>query len=132
MLAFIAVRLNIPMLNASCEIINNEHPDQSVGRDDIDFYGPSNPADVLKVVDCRVYSNFLQFHSLYSSTGFINVKLDADIQVKFNTICRVRDKLKLNAFRSFRHPEFSKQYKFSGYVHFEEEFFSHVCEKMET
>lgn len=98
MLSSTAIRLSHHVLNTLAEMSNSEHPNLTVGWDDIDLQGATTSTDDAKVVDCRFNSNLVKLHSLYSSKVLMDVKADNEVEAIFNTLYHLRDLSKMNVF----------------------------------
>lgn len=72
----VAVCLPIEELSVLRSINKAEHPEICLQSDDIDTNGAHNESKVLKYMDCFVYQNILNLHSIYISSSFMNPKTE--------------------------------------------------------
>ena len=83
------MRLPIAEIYAIGDVTNGKHPDICLSSPKFNKSKVSSVDDMMCIVDCRVYKDFLNTTSLKSSKTFMNVGSDdigRDAQV--NTICR--------------------------------------------
>lgn len=79
MLSYPAIRLSRPVLDTLGEIINIDHPDLMVGKEEIALQCATTATHATKVFGCRFYANYVKLHSLYSSKAFMGAKSDTEV-----------------------------------------------------
>lgn len=104
MLASLAMWLSSKVLKTLGKIMNSEHPD---------LFDSTKAEEEINTLSNRDYlfsHVFVNLHSLYNCTAFMNGTSNNDIEAKLNKLHRSKDICKANGFQTVQHKYISNQY----------------------
>lgn len=107
-------RLCSDLIDTIGDIIHGEHPELCMSSKVVASGGARTTEDAMRMVDCRVYRNFLNINSLKSATAFMNAYGKDELQAQIYTIHLAQFISLENKFKSISHTTINARFKLAN------------------
>ena len=127
-IANVVMRLSTKVIDEIGIIVNGEHPNICLSDNNLPTRGARTIQDVMELVDCRVYRNFITIYALKASTVFMNATEPDGITAQLYTLHRSKFICRENIFKTVKHETVTEQFKVVQFALSEEKTFLHFLD----